>query len=269
MKHGRFAICLLLMAGIAVASVFGDEQALVLEAKVMDSFDEGVENPYGPLEWRIDASKFATEGFPKIQPIATYPAALLTDTPAEDRRSLGINSSFTRRGYNWLDVYPVGPDNEQKGIGFDIPGRIHYLDMWVWGSKLNYTIEAYFRDYQGIVRSVNLGSIAHEGWKNLRVRIPNSFPQTKKVLPSLAPLRFVKFRIWTSPTEIVDQLDPTNPGVPRNPGDSRNPGTKTGVFIYFDNLRILTDMFETPYDGRELEDINTIRELWGTADETE
>jgi hypothetical protein len=256
------------MAGIAVAAVFGDEQVFVLEAKVMDSFDDGVENPYGPLEWRVEASKFTTEGFPKIQPIATYPAALLTDTPAESRRSLGINSSFTRRGYNWLDVYPVGPDNEEKGNGFDIPGRIQYMDMWVWGSNLNYTIEAYFRDHQGMIRSVNMGSLAYEGWKNLRVKIPSNFLQSKKVLPNLAPLRFIKFRIWTAPTEIVDQLDPRYPG---NPLDPRNPGRYTGVFIYFDNLRILTDMFEAPYDGQNLENIAKTQELWGTtaaADET-
>jgi hypothetical protein len=248
------------MAGIAVTAAFGDEQAFVLEAIVMESFEDG-ESPY---EWRKDASKFVTEGYPKVQPIATSPAAL-----PESSMSLGINSSFTRRGYNWVDVYPVGPDNGEKGIGFDLPGRVQYLDMWVWGSNLNYTIEVYFRDYQGMIRSVNLGSIAYEGWKNLRVQIPSNFLQTKKVLPNLAPLRFIKFRIWTSPTEIVDQLDPRFPG---NPLDPKNPGKYTGVFIYFDNIRILTDVFEAPYDGRELENIEKTLDLWNpdtanTADE--
>jgi hypothetical protein len=256
------------MAGIAVAAAFGDEQAFVLEAKVMDSFDEGDEAYWGPLEWKIAASKFATKGFPKIKPIAgpgAYPEALYptpytstakVDDPKyqypdeESRRSLGINSSFTRRGYNWVDVYPEGGDLEQKGVGFDIPGRVQYLDMWVWGSNLNYTLEAYFRDYNGVIHTVDMGSLAYAGWKNLRVRIPSNFSQTKKVLPNYTPLRFVKFRIWTSPTEIVDQPDLTDPR------------QKTGVFIYFDNLRVLTDMFEAPYDGRELEDINKTRQLW-------
>ena len=274
MKHGRFAIGLLLMAGIAVAAAFGDEQAFVLEAIVMDSFDDGVPAYWGEtLEWKSEASKFATEGFPLIQRIATYPEALYPTTylstakakedtgEEESRRSLGINSSFTRRGYNWVDVYPVGPDAGEfdeerqvylnKGIGFDLPGRVQYLDMWVWGSNLNYTLEAYFRDYNGVIRTVDMGSLAYEGWKNLRVRIPSNFSQTKKVLPNYTPLRFIKFRIWTSPTEIVDQPD------------LRFPNRKTGVYIYFDNLRILTDMFEAPYDGRELEDIKRTDELWG------
>jgi hypothetical protein len=285
MKHGRFAIGLLLMAGIAVAAAFGDEQAFVLEAIVMDSFDDGVPAYWGEtLEWKSEASKFATvvkdeegnkveeESFPKIQRIATWPEALYpktylstakdTEYPDEEsRRSLGINSSFTRRGYNWVDVYPVGPDAGDwdadrqvylnKGIGFDLPGRAQYLDMWVWGSNLNYTLEAYFRDYNGVIRTVDMGSLAYEGWKNLRVRIPSNFSQTKKVLPNYTPLRFIKFRIWTSPTEIVDQPD------------LRFPNRKTGVYIYFDNLRILTDMFEAPYDGRELEDIKRTDELWG------
>ncbi|MDR3302907.1 MAG: flagellar filament outer layer protein FlaA [Treponema sp.] len=264
MKHGSFrAMCLVLMAGIAVATAFGDERALVLEAKVMDTFDEGAENPYGPLEWKIEGSKFSTKKdaagedlespFPRLLPIKAYPQALVrpgSDTDTSNMRVLGINSSFTRRGYNWIDVYPEGPDNAEKGIGFDIPGRIRYIDMWVWGSNLNYSLEAYFRDYNGLVRTVNMGSLAYEGWKNLQVPIPANFPQTRKVLPYLTPLRFLKFRIWTSPTEIVDQLDPTDPH------------KKIGVYVYFDNLRILTDTFEGAYDGEELADRKTVGDLW-------
>jgi hypothetical protein len=254
-------MCLVLMAGIAVATAFGDERVIVLEAKVLDNFDDGDDASFvGPrFDWKIEGSKFATKTdaqgqaldspYPRLAYIPTWPATI-RPTETENLRALGINSSFTRRGYNWIDVYPEGPDLEQKGIGFDIPGRIRFMDMWVWGSNLDYTLEAYFRDWQGLIRTVNFGSIAYEGWRDLQVSIPASFPQTKKVLPNFAPLRFIKFRIWTSPTEIVDQLDPTDPR------------QTTGVYIYFDQLKILTDTFEAPYDGEELTDRQTVQDLW-------
>jgi hypothetical protein len=254
-------MCLVLMTGIAVATVFGDERVIVLEAKVLDNFDEGDAASFvGPrFDWRVEGSKFATKKdaqgqdlenpFPKLAYIKTWPATI-RPTETDNLRALGINSSFTRQGFNWIDVYPVGPDMEQKGIGFDIPGRIRFMDMWVWGSNLDYTLEAYFKDWQGMIRTVKFGSIAYEGWRDLQVAIPASFPQTKKVLPNFAPLRFIKFRIWTSPGEIVDQLDSTDPR------------QKTGVYIYFDQLKILTDTFEAPYDGEELTNRQTVQDLW-------
>jgi hypothetical protein len=265
-------MCFLLMAGIAVTTAFGDERVIVLEAKVLDNFDEGEEASFfgtdgaerGPrFDWKIEGSKFATktkkdedgqaqpldEPYPKIGYINAWPT---TTRPKEDDkenlRALVINSSFTRRGYNWIDVYPEGPDLEQKGIGFDIPGRIRFMDMWVWGSNLDYTLEAYFKDWQGMIRIVNFGSIAYEGWRDLQVAIPSSFSQSKKVLPRFAPLRFIKFRIWTSPTEIVDQPNPNDPH------------EMIGVYIYFDQLKMLADTFEAPYDGEDLTNHTVVQE---------
>jgi hypothetical protein len=111
--------------------------------------------------------------------------------------------------------------------------------MWAWGSNLRYYIEAYVRDYQGVVHSVRLGDIGYTGWRNLRVRIPNSIAQSKRVLPKLAALTFVKFRIWTTPTEKVDNF-----------------------YIYFDHFKVLTDTFETFFDGDELADPDRVQQLW-------
>jgi hypothetical protein len=278
-------MCFLLMAGIAVTTAFGDERIIVLEAKILDTFDDDKEASFygtestdgterterGPrFNWQIEGSKFATpekkndqgevivEKYPRLAYVNTWPETSIrptTDAQKANLKAIGINSSFTRRGYNWIDVYPKASDYDQKGIGFDIPGRIRFMDMWVWGSNLDYTLEAYFKDWQGMIRTVNFGSLAYEGWRDLQIAIPASFPQTKKVLPSFAPLRFIKFRIWTSPTEIVDQLDPTDPR------------QTTGVYIYFDQLKILTDTFETPYDGEELTNRDTVQEKWKKAKE--
>ncbi|MDR0453091.1 MAG: flagellar filament outer layer protein FlaA [Treponema sp.] len=56
-------------------------------------------------------------------------------------------------------------------------------------------------------------------------------------------MTFVKFRIWTGPMEQVNNF-----------------------YIYFDQLKVLTDTFETRYDGEELADPKKVQELWSGGD---
>jgi len=111
--------------------------------------------------------------------------------------------------------------------------------MWVWGSNLNYSLEAYFRDYNGFIHAIDMGSIGHTGWKNLSAQIPASIAQQKRILPHLASLTFVKFRIWTGPMERVDNF-----------------------YVYFNQFKILTDTFETYFDGDDLADPSKVQEFW-------
>jgi len=113
------------------------------------------------------------------------------------------------------------------------------MDMWVWGSNLNYYIEAYFRDYEGVVHTLYMGDIAYTGWRNLRVRIPPNIRQSRRILPRFAGLSFVKFRIWTGPMERVDNF-----------------------YVYFNQFKILTDTFETYFDGDDLADPSKVQEFW-------
>jgi hypothetical protein len=139
-------------------------------------------------------------------------------------------------------VYPTTGEDEPFEI--PMPGRVQYLDMWIWGSNLNYYVEAYIRDYRGVVHVLNLGDVNHNGWQNHRANVPNTVPQSKRVLPRLAALRFVKFRIWTRPTEYVGNF-----------------------YIYFDQFKVLTDSFESIYDGDELADPARVDELWAGEQE--
>jgi hypothetical protein len=124
-----------------------------------------------------------------------------------------------------------------------MPGRSQILDIWVWGSNLSYQLEAYVQDYRGVTHMLPMGLINHTGWKNFKVNIPKTIPQGKRVLPHLQPLKFVKFRIWTGPTEPVNDF-----------------------YIYFDQLKLLTDTFETHYDGENLADPAKIQEFWSSGD---
>ncbi|MDR2741000.1 MAG: flagellar filament outer layer protein FlaA [Treponema sp.] len=255
MKHSSFKIfwlILIVMAVVTVAAVFGDENTVSLDSPVLDSFDGD-----SPYEWKVAASKFATktdeETFPQISYVPAWPMALFgSNREGKELKILGIHGKFDRQGYNWIDVYPVasggGEGEGEEGpepVEIPIPGRVQVLDMWVWGSNLSYNLEAYVRDYRGVVHVINLGTLGFQGWKNLKAVVPGGIPQSKKVLPKYAGLSFVKFRIWTPPSEPVNDF-----------------------YIYFDQFKVLTDKFESIFDGDELADPERVQELWNTGSGT-
>ena len=255
----RLAVFLLVMVSFAVFSVFADENTKDYVSLILDSFNGGTSHEWVfggktysyDFEWKLDASKFASrvdnESYPKMTYVESWPMQVHgTNKSGLELKSLGIHGKFDRRGYNWVDVYPAVIGSGGDGDGEDpepfeipIPGRIQYLDMWVWGSNLNYYMEAYFRDHQGVVYNLPMGNLAHQGWKNLRVQIPTSIRQSKRILPRFAGLTFVKFRIWSTPMERVDNF-----------------------YVYFNQMKVLTDIFESLYDGDDLADPDTVQELW-------
>jgi hypothetical protein len=257
MKHrGFIAVCLVWLACITASSVFGDERTVNLESFIIDSFDGD-----SKYEWKENHSRFATKlddtVFPKLNLVEAWPQALFgTNRQGRELKSLGIWGKFDRRGYNWIDLYPVLKEGGEDAGPYEIPipGRAHYVDLWVWGSNLNYYIEAYLRDYQGVIHVLHLGNMGFQGWRNLRTWIPSNIPQRNRILPDLtkdtfvdAPdktsiyLKFVKFRVWTTPAERVDNF-----------------------YMYFDQFKVLTDTFESLYDGDELNDPEHIQDLWGS-----
>ncbi len=188
-------------------------------------------------EWTVSASRFTKEGFPQLKSgIEGIPAALTGAYPsAENKYIFGVRSIFTRRGYNKVWIYP----SEE----IVIPGRAMRLDAWVWGGNYYYNLEAHVRDYTGVVYKLPLGSLHFIGWRNLNIDIPKQIPQEMRYLPMEKPLTFVRFVIWTEPTERVDDF-----------------------VIYFDHLKILTDVYKERFDGDILAD--TSRDIWSSNSET-
>ena len=251
------AVLLLLMLSLTTVSVFSDERTVNYLSVVVESFNGQTVREWNysgrnfryDFDWAVDGSRFAsregTTPFPRMTYVEAWPVQLFGSNPIEQNvRSLGIWGSFDRRGHNWIDVYPVvtgSGQDEEPPIPYEIPmpGRILTLDLWVWGSNLNYTLEAYFRDHLGLVHAIPMGSLAYSGWRNLRVNIPHTIPQSRRIQPRYAGLQFVKFRIWTTPNERVDNF-----------------------FVYFNQMQVLTDTFETYFDGNDLADPENVRALW-------
>jgi len=272
MIHRSFWVFLLVLLAGTALSAFGQHPAVNLESKVIDSFHNTDDSLF---VWRKDASRYAVgkdpadkdnasfanyglgdgDFFPKLNYFEIWPMALhRNNRDNKEIRSLGIWGKFKRMGYNWIDLYPTLKSQGDDAAPYEIPlpGRIRYLDMWVWGSNLNYYIEAYLRDEQGVMHTIFLGSLFYQGWKNLRAQLPTSIPQRRRII--LDPvasstlstadknsiyLRFVKFRIWTTPSEEVGNF-----------------------YIYFNQFKVLTDTFELVFDGDEMSDPDWVRENW-------
>ncbi|MDR2446446.1 MAG: flagellar filament outer layer protein FlaA [Treponema sp.] len=257
MKHDSVrVVCLILMACIATASGFTDEPVHSFETIILESFDHNDQSQY---DWKVEGSKFITKTgsvtYPRVAYANEYPSSLFLSKDGKDANgntlnSLGINGAFDRNGYNWIDVYPVliadDPSiGKQAGDLAEIPirGKSSSISLWVWGANLDYSVDVYVKDYQGIVYRLKLGDLNYTGWRKLTAKVPANIPQSHKSAPYLRPIRLIKFRIWTKPYEQVNDF-----------------------YVYFDQLTALTDVYELIYDGSAIENSAKRADIWSNDD---
>jgi hypothetical protein len=252
MKRGGPCISFILfLLFIAAVPVFADEITTSYQSVVIESFDTPEES-----RWVAQGSKFATvieneDGrvvYPRFGFFEEYPEALYRRPKEEDvLLSFGVHGKFDRKGYNYIELIPVEQENDEDGKpvprAIALPGRVASMDVWVWGSNLNYYVEAHIRDHRGIVHVLKMGDMDYLGWRNLRTTIPTYIPQSVTHAPLFRGLELVKLVVWTQPTERVEEF-----------------------YIYFDQLKIFTDVFENPFDGDDLADPEYVNDIWANAE---
>ena len=247
------SILLVLSAIVGAAPLFADENTVNLESVIVQNFsDPAAQN------WFVMGSKFATKTFPRLTFAKAWPQSLYGyDTAGKDIRSLGIAMLYDRQEYNWVDIVPgtKGSDGKFSPTELPLPGRVKMLDLWVWSGNYEYYLEAYVRDYTGVVHTINMGDLNFVGWKNVRINVPENIPQARKYLPKKESLSLVKFRIWTRPTEKV--VIPTN--------DPKATDIDRAVKFYFSNIKVLTDTYESLFDGDNLTQPGIVKDTWGTT----
>ncbi len=241
MKRGSvFSLCMLLAIAFVIPStVFADESTENLVSIVVESFDPDDRTS----DWLVVGSKFITEDYPKQVYAKTWPEALWGYNKEQiDYEVLGINARFDRKGYNYLEIIPVVDATAEEWEHNPIPlrGRVKTFDCWVWGSMYDYDIEMHLMDYNGMNWVLPLGNLRYSGWKNLAVDIPNYIPQATQYIPYYKQMTFEKLMIWTKPQESVHEY-----------------------FVYVDHLKVLTDVFESRFDGDTLTWPEKIDEMWG------
>jgi hypothetical protein len=242
------AVLALLLLLVACAAASGDEITVNMVGKVLQSFDPDEQGRADAREWRALPSKFGFDAdnnsYWQLRKLDAWPGALYGKNRDNLKlQVLGLTGKFSRKGYNYVEIVPgTGQGQNFKPEPIPIPGRVESLDLWVWGANYAYNLEAHVRDFQGIDHVLPFGLLQFSGWKNLRARVPGSIPQAWKYLPRLRNLELTKLVLWTQPQEKVDE-----------------------IYIYIDQLKVTTDLFETPFDGDELADEETLQEIWGTA----
>jgi len=239
-------VALFTLAGSGL--LFADDSTVNLESRVIQDFSKPEAQ-----NWFVLGSKFSTGDFPHIGFIKGGPTAILggDQTAIQNARSLGVAMLFDRKEYNWIDVIPGTKD---KPIELPLPGRVKMLDIWVWSGNYNYYLEAFVRDYRGVVYTIPMGDLSFVGWKNLRINIPDNIPQGKKYLPKHEALSLVKFRIWTRPNEVVVV-----------PGSENGTDVDKAVKFYFNNLKVLTDTFESLFDGDTMTNPDVYKDALGAG----
>lgn len=238
-KGSILIICLTVLFLLVLPSAMADSATENLESRILESFDPESR----ATEWLVVGSKFTTEGFPKQTYTEAWPEAIFgSNTDGTDRQVLGINVKWDRKGYNNIEIIPVKKDDEGNVVPnpISIPGRVQKLDMWVWCSDFDYYFEVHVRDTNGVIHVLNMGSLARVGWNNFYTNIPSRIAQTGQYVPFLKTLELVKIVVWTKPAENV-----------------------SNYFIYFDQIKVLTDTFITRFDGDSLAGKNSAVEIWG------
>ena len=224
--------CIAILSGLS-----GDTKTQVIESKVLESWDtdEG--------GWEVYGAEGIAEGYPKVVYAPSWPTARFGANPEDkDMKSLGIKAAFDWKGNNRLEIVPVKKDAEGKSVPreIEIPGRVQSFDVWVWGSNYNFDLEVHLMDYMGFTHVLSFGNLKFTGWKHLSVHVPNAIPQARGHIPAFRGLKLTKLVLWTKPAEDV-----------------------SGFYIYLDHLSILTDMFESPFDGVEMTRPEYLEEVWG------
>ncbi len=238
-KGSILIICLTVLFLLVLPSVMADSATENLESRILESFDPDSR----ATDWLVVGSKFTTEGFPKQTYTEAWPEAVYgSNNEGLDLQVLGVNMKWDRKGYNNFEVIPVTKDDEGKVIPnpISIPGRVKKLDLWVWCSDFDYYLEVHLRDTNGVIHVLNMGGLAKVGWNNFSTPIPNRIAQSGQYIPYIKSLELVKFVVWTKPTENV-----------------------SNYFIYFDQIKVLTDTFITRFDGDELAGKDSAAKIWG------
>jgi hypothetical protein len=235
-------IALTLMLLFTAMSVMAQENTVSLQVRPLISFDDQAKM----TNWIVQGSKFATQGYPQHKIVnGVFPDAVYgRNKENRDLNSLGIWSKFDRKGYNYIEIIPAAKDSSGNLVptSLPIPGKVQRMDLWVWGSNYNYSMDIFLRDYRGIDHVLHLGSLQFIGWRDLSVTVPGSIPQTRRYLPEFQGLELTKIVIWTAPDEKVDD-----------------------AYIYLDQLTILTDMYQRRFDGEALADPDYSNQLWQQA----
>lgn len=231
-KRYILVVSILILAGASLfAQTIGEPDAMSI----------GVDTAQQKLK-EVSISKFEDAGFwkaamPMDQGIITlrrHEGGPADKQPLEDEEDLGIEETdeyvigikteFFRRGPSNFSIEPIRP--------LPVEGITKTLSVWVVGRNYNHYLKIIIEDFFGNRADLTMGKLNFSGWKKLTVAIPPSIVQRDPHYNNRMGIKVLGFAIEC---DIVETY-----------------GT---YYIYFDDLRAVTDLFaESARDEDDMPD---------------
>ncbi len=188
-----------------------DTGRMLLREIVVDTFDDPtIWQVQMPIDKGIVHSQRILGGSKKKKPIRVK-EQINNYNPA-DNYVYGVRIEYFSRNNTQIALRAVRPRY--------IPGIVKKISVWVSGRGKDHKISIVLRDMQGNVKKLPLGSLGFTGWKKLETSVPIELDQVD-VNDAGYGLYIVGFVI-----------------------DARFEDTVGRYYIYFDNIRAITDVLE-------------------------
>jgi hypothetical protein len=162
-----------------------------------------------------------------------------------NKRCLGVRFKFIYPGNNVVALTPPGSKKVYRVLdeldhnnkpkvqeisGIKLPGKVKALSVWVLGRGNDYTLEAWVQDWKGSTHVLKMGSVNFVGWRPLTAKVPANVPQDIDTYPQTKNLILTKLVLRSRPSANTEK-----------------------VVIFFDAVKVLTDMYDVHFDGADVD----------------